>query len=105
MGLAQVNIVSFSTNIKLLITNWTLLEKSIIAISRVRTFEVDAESEADTESENQVLDNHGHDLAHDWPKGGEIHINNISAKLKYIWRVLFLSTMPRCLLRLLTDPL
>jgi ABC-type multidrug transport system fused ATPase/permease subunit len=76
IGLALVNIVSFSTNLKFLITNWTLLETSIGAISRVRSFE------ADTESENHPLQDHEHDPPQDWPKVGEIHFNNISAHFK-----------------------
>ncbi|KAH8805474.1 putative ABC multidrug transporter [Xylogone sp. PMI_703] len=73
IGLALVNIVSFSTNLKLLITNWTLLETSIGAVSRVRSFA------ADTESENYALPDAQPEPPSEWPQEGSISFNNISA--------------------------
>lgn len=76
IGLALVNIVSFSTNLKLLITNWTLLETSVGAVSRIRAFE------QDTESENSDADTK-FDAPEGWPGTGAIQFNNISAAYKY----------------------
>jgi ABC-type multidrug transport system fused ATPase/permease subunit len=73
IGLALVNIVSFSANLKLLITNWTLLETSIGAVTRVRSFE------SETESEDRALPGDELEPPQTWPKQGSIEFNNVSA--------------------------
>jgi ATP-binding cassette subfamily C (CFTR/MRP) protein 1 len=75
IGLALVNIVSCSTNLKFLITNWTVLETSIGAVSRVRSFE------AETESEN-LLEDEDRKPPPNWPEEGSIEFNNICATYK-----------------------
>lgn len=53
MGLALLNVVGFSTTLKQLITNWTLLETSTGALSRVKSFTESVDSElADEKPQN-----------------------------------------------------
>jgi ATP-binding cassette subfamily C (CFTR/MRP) protein 1 len=71
LGVALVNILSFSSNLAYLITAWTQLETSIGAIARVRTFELS------TPSEVPVKDMH--DPPSDWPHKGAVEFSNVSA--------------------------
>jgi len=78
IGLALINIVSFSTNLKFLITNWTLLETSIGAVYRVRDFELGTESET---SPTDTDKNEGSPPML-WPEKGTIEFKNASATFK-----------------------
>ncbi|KAL4758550.1 uncharacterized protein BDW70DRAFT_170256 [Aspergillus foveolatus] len=71
LGLALVNVVSLSASVKALITDWTVLETSLGAVTRVKHF---AES---TESEDMVQER---DLPpEDWTSGGTVEYRNVSA--------------------------
>jgi ATP-binding cassette subfamily C (CFTR/MRP) protein 1 len=71
LGVALVNILSFSSSLAYLITAWTHLETSIGAIARVRTFE------ALMPSEVPVKDMH--EPPSDWPRKGAVEFLNVSA--------------------------
>lgn len=70
IGVALFNVVGFSTNLKALISSWTILETSIGAVSRVRSFA------SKTESENRPLETQM--VPEDWPKAGSIEIQDVS---------------------------
>ncbi|RDW58727.1 hypothetical protein BP6252_13203 [Coleophoma cylindrospora] len=71
LGVALVNIVSFSTSLKDLIVSWTSLELSMGAIARVRTFASETKSE-DLPCENFMP-------LEDWPETGSIKMIDVSA--------------------------
>ncbi|KAI4745287.1 multidrug resistance-like protein [Aureobasidium sp. EXF-12298] len=73
-GIAVLTIISFTSNIKLLIMFWTQLESSLGAVARIRQFEKEIVAE-DQETET-------HDPPFDWPSQGAIEISNLSAKYK-----------------------
>ena len=74
IGIALVNIVNFSSSIKNLISNWTILETSIGAVSRVRSFEEETESEHS---------HSGNDTPPpEWPSAGGIEFRGITASYK-----------------------
>lgn len=70
IGVALFNVVGFSTSLKALISTWTILETSIGAVSRVRSFA------SKTESENQPSETQM--VPKDWPKAGSIEIKDVS---------------------------
>ncbi|KAF1998927.1 P-loop containing nucleoside triphosphate hydrolase protein [Amniculicola lignicola CBS 123094] len=70
-GLALVNLVGFSQMLKQLITNWTLLETSMGALARIRSFT------SEVESEN--LPGEDHMVPDQWPKFGGIEFRNVVA--------------------------
>lgn len=73
-ALALTNLVGFSQMLKQLITNWTLLETSMGALARIRSFT------AEVESENQPGEDH---MAPDhWPKFGGIEFREVVASHK-----------------------
>jgi ABC-type multidrug transport system fused ATPase/permease subunit len=74
IGIALVNIVNFSVSIKGLIANWTTLETSIGAVSRVRSFKIDTESEH-RDCERDVP-------PPEWPFAGHIEFRNVTASWK-----------------------
>lgn len=74
-GLALVNLVGFSQMLKQLITNWTLLETSMGALSRIRSFTSTVDSE-NLSGEDQSPPEH-------WPSYGAIEFRNVSASHKY----------------------
>lgn len=71
MGLALLNIVGFSSVLKQLITNWTLLETSTGAVSRVRSFTSSVASERPDYAETPKVWN--------WPAYGGIEFNDVVA--------------------------
>ena len=73
-GLALTNLVGFSQMLKQLITNWTLLETSMGALSRVRSFAASIESE-NQPGEDTVAPDH-------WPKFGGIEFRSVIASHK-----------------------
>jgi ATP-binding cassette subfamily C (CFTR/MRP) protein 1 len=75
-GVSLTQIISFTSNIKLLIMFWTQLESSLGAVARIRQFEKEVVAE-DEETET-------HDPPFDWPSQGSIEINNLSAKYKSV---------------------
>ncbi|RDL30478.1 Uncharacterized protein BP5553_10356 [Venustampulla echinocandica] len=73
IGVALVNIVTFSENLQALITHWTVLETSIGAVSRVRSF-------AKTPSEN--LPEETGTPPDSWPDKGGIEFKDVVASYK-----------------------
>jgi ABC-type multidrug transport system fused ATPase/permease subunit len=73
-GLALTNLVGFSQMLKQLITNWTLLETSMGALSRIRSFTGSIESE-NLPGEDHVAPDH-------WPKFGGIEFREVVASHK-----------------------
>ncbi|KAI4848302.1 multidrug resistance-like protein, partial [Aureobasidium sp. EXF-8845] len=73
-GVSLTQIISFTSNIKLLIMFWTQLESSLGAVARIRQFE----KEVVTEDQGTET----HDPPFDWPSRGSIEINNVSARYK-----------------------
>ncbi|KAF2500059.1 hypothetical protein BU16DRAFT_578086 [Lophium mytilinum] len=71
IGLALANLVGFSQMLKQLITNWTLLETSMGALARVRSFTEEVKSE-NLPHENQSPPDQ-------WPMYGAIEFQNITA--------------------------
>jgi ABC-type multidrug transport system fused ATPase/permease subunit len=79
MGLALLNIVGFSSTLKQLITNWTLLETSTGAISRIRTFTRTVESEEQYLNQDQNLQMVPCPPPLYWPRNGAISFNSVTA--------------------------
>ena len=71
IGVALINIVTFSENIQSLIMHWTVLETSLGAVSRIRSFTSTTESE-NLPSENTTPPS-------DWPSIGGIQFRSVSA--------------------------
>ncbi|KAF4945213.1 hypothetical protein FGADI_12112 [Fusarium gaditjirri] len=68
---ALVNVVSLSESIKTLISNWSILETSIGAVARIKTFS------GEVIPEDSYGDVHGAPV--DWPNKGSITFNRASA--------------------------
>lgn len=71
VGLALLNVIQFSQNIKLLVTFWTNLETHIGSVSRVKSFTETAVSENRPEEK--------HVPPKDWPSKGAVEFQNVSA--------------------------
>lgn len=71
LGLALVNLMSFNIHLVAAVTNWTLLETSIGAVSRVRQFE------RQTPIEHTAADIYT-ELPADWPAQGAVVIRDLS---------------------------
>ncbi|THC95868.1 hypothetical protein EYZ11_004646 [Aspergillus tanneri] len=74
-GLGLLNIISLGESLKQLISNWTVLETSIGAVSRVKNFQGDVKPEDDPTKHYSAPD--------DWPYRGEIDFFSVSASYKY----------------------
>ncbi|KAA8642644.1 uncharacterized protein ATNIH1004_011589 [Aspergillus tanneri] len=70
-GLGLLNIISLGESLKQLISNWTVLETSIGAVSRVKNFQGDVKPEDDPTKHYSAPD--------DWPYRGEIDFFSVSA--------------------------
>lgn len=73
IGVALLNIVTFSENLQQLITHWTVLETSIGAVSRIRSF-------AETPSENLITESGT--PPDNWPDKGGIEFIDVVASYK-----------------------
>jgi len=73
-GVSLTQIISFTSNIKLLIMFWTQLESSLGAVARIRQFE------KEVVAEYQEIETH--DPSFNWPSQGAIEISGLSAKYK-----------------------
>ncbi|KAF2028411.1 P-loop containing nucleoside triphosphate hydrolase protein [Setomelanomma holmii] len=73
-GLALTNLVGFSQMLKQLITNWTLLETSMGALARIRSFTGSVETE-NLPGEDQPAPEH-------WPNFGGIEFRHVVASHK-----------------------
>ncbi|KAK3371045.1 P-loop containing nucleoside triphosphate hydrolase protein [Lasiosphaeria ovina] len=71
VGLALLNVIQFSQNIKLLVTFWTMLETHIGSVARVKTFTETAVAE-DLPGETDMP-------PPDWPAAGAIELEDLSA--------------------------
>ena len=71
-GIALVNIVQLSISIKAFLSNWTNLEISTGAVSRIRAFTLDAPLSNSDET--------GTVLSAGWPKKGRIEFQNVTAQ-------------------------
>lgn len=74
-GVALTQLISFTANVKLLISFWTQLETSIGAVARIKQFE------ADTKDENRP-EEEACEPPQEWPSGGQIVFENVSASYK-----------------------
>ncbi|KAM5429338.1 hypothetical protein McanMca71_002977 [Microsporum canis] len=81
IGIALVNIVQFSVTIKSLLSNWTQLEISIGAVSRIRSFSTDTLlgklAGQYHEPENEATK---HILSSTWPERGVIEFRAVTAQ-------------------------
>lgn len=76
VGIALLNVITFSQTIKLLVMFWTQLETHIGAIARIKIFAAGAVSEdLPTETNNPP---------HQWPAKGAIEIKSLSGGYKYV---------------------
>jgi ATP-binding cassette subfamily C (CFTR/MRP) protein 1 len=76
LGVAFINILSFSSSLAYLITAWTQLETSIGAIARVRSFEASTPSE--------VHEGDVQDLPDRWPDKGAVEFSDLLGGYKYV---------------------
>ncbi|KAH7030673.1 ABC transporter [Microdochium trichocladiopsis] len=76
MGVALSNVLAFSSTIEAAVISWTMLEVCLGAVSRVRLFQDETESEEATANESVVLkkpdDEH-------WPREGKVVIRDLTA--------------------------
>ncbi|PWY87431.1 P-loop containing nucleoside triphosphate hydrolase protein [Aspergillus heteromorphus CBS 117.55] len=73
-GLGLLNIISLSESLKQLISNWTVLETSIGAVSRVRQFQEDVQPEDRHDGYIETPPR--------WPERGDIRFFNVSASYR-----------------------
>lgn len=71
LGIALFNIVNFSSTLQTLVTEWTGLETSIGAVSRIRSYVRHTQTE-DLDSETELLPD-------SWPEHGNVEMLNVSA--------------------------
>lgn len=71
VGIALLNVILFSQNLKLVLQYWTMLETHIGAVSRIKNFTSSTRPE-DTEEETAKV-------PEDWPAQGSIEFRNVSA--------------------------
>lgn len=71
LGIALFNIVNFSSTLQTLVTEWTGLETSIGAVSRIRSYVRHTQKE-DLDSETELLPDF-------WPEYGNVEMLNVSA--------------------------
>ncbi len=81
VGLAMVNLIGFSSNLAMLVSQWTVLETSLGGISRIRSFVSDTPKEEDDGDKAVVPD--------EWPNQGEIRLHGVVASYRSVifpWR-------------------
>lgn len=76
IGLAFVNVISFNSNVKLLVNFWTQLETSIGAVSRIKTYAAETVSENLPAEDGMVPET--------WPTEGKIEIKDIVASYSLV---------------------
>ncbi|KFY61345.1 hypothetical protein V497_03025 [Pseudogymnoascus sp. VKM F-4516 (FW-969)] len=74
MGVAMNNVLGFNKSLSGLINSWTMLETSLGAIARLKNFE--------GETECEDLPGEVGEPPEDWPKGGGIVFENVTASLR-----------------------
>lgn len=76
IGLAMVNLIGFSSQLAMLVSQWTVLETSLGAISRIRSFVSDTAKEEDNGEEAAV--------PHQWPSQGEVRFDGVVASYRSV---------------------
>ena len=82
VGLAMVNLIGFSSNLAMLVSQWTVLETSLGGISRIRSFVSDTPKEEDDGDKAVVPD--------EWPSQGEVRLHGVVASYRSVifpWRM------------------
>lgn len=74
LGVALFNIVTFSSTLQTLVTEWTQVETALGAINRIRSFVLNVKNENLPEENLQVPQS--------WPVTGKVIFDNISASYK-----------------------
>ncbi|KJK82405.1 Multidrug resistance-associated protein [Metarhizium anisopliae BRIP 53293] len=74
LGVALFNIVTFSSTLQTLVTEWTQVETALGAINRIRSFVLNVKNENLPEENLQVPQS--------WPATGKVMFDNISASYK-----------------------
>lgn len=72
VGLALLNVIQFSQNVKLLVTFWTTLETQIGSVTRIRSFTEGAVPSEDLPGEDNPPPT-------DWPAQGSVEFKKVSA--------------------------
>jgi ABC-type multidrug transport system fused ATPase/permease subunit len=78
VGLAILNVITFSQSLSMIIRNWTDLETSIGAIARIREFVATTDDE-NRPDEVLPLPDGGDGISQPWPSTGAIEFRNVSA--------------------------
>ncbi|KAJ5701344.1 hypothetical protein N7488_008892 [Penicillium malachiteum] len=97
VGLAILNVITFSQSLSNILRNWAQLETSIGAVSRVRDFVKNTANE-NRPDENGTAGFPGNDFSN-WPSKGQIEFRNVDASYnagdqKYVLRDLSMSIKP-----------
>lgn len=79
VGLAILNVITFSQSLSSIIRNWTMLETSIGAIARIRQFVATTENENRPEEVLPLPDGGSDRSSQPWPPMGAIDFHNVSA--------------------------
>lgn len=74
VGLALLNVISFSTELSLMLQMWIDLETSLGAVSRVKSFTRDTPLEEEPEN--------AYAMEASWPRRGAIEFTNVTARYK-----------------------
>ncbi|KPM44027.1 ABC transporter C family member 12 [Neonectria ditissima] len=72
LGVALVNMMRLGGNMKGIILYWSILETSLGAITRIRTFSGKTPTELEPEQDRQPAEN--------WPATGSLEVNNLSVQ-------------------------
>lgn len=86
-GVALSNLIAFGGTVQATIVTWVMLEVSLGAVARVRSFEMDVKSEDEEAREklagagrkSDVVDPSALDKGEKWPSKGHIEIQDLSA--------------------------
>ncbi|QGA17136.1 hypothetical protein EYB26_004806 [Talaromyces marneffei] len=79
VGLAILNVITFSQSLSMIIRNWTDLETSIGAIARIREFVTTTENENRPHEVLPLPDGGSDGTSRPWPPTGAIDFHNVSA--------------------------
>ncbi|KAI9644594.1 hypothetical protein NHQ30_006615 [Ciborinia camelliae] len=71
IGVALLNLMSISQELKMIVINWTALETSLGAVSRIQKFQENTPPEDKPGEENHPPEG--------WPENGNVEFNNVSA--------------------------
>ncbi|EFX02174.1 ABC multidrug transporter [Grosmannia clavigera kw1407] len=95
VGLAILNVLTFSESLTMIIRDWTVLETSLGAVARVRSFTTTTADENRPDEDQPLPEGTGDEL---WPSRGAIEFRNVSASYtengKLVVRSVSLSIRP-----------